>query len=88
VGIGDDFGDRVLGETDAELLEGRREIVALGRLHRERLLDRERLEEELRLRGDEGDLGEVTCEVGERQGGLHPRDSAARDDDTRFRAGI
>ena len=73
--------------STAELGERRRELVALGRLEGERLLDRERLVHELGLRSHERDRGPVAGEIGEREHCFEAGDAAAGDQDPRLGIG-
>jgi hypothetical protein len=75
--------DRPLDEACTLLGRKGLELVARGWPEIERLLDEQRLVEELRRRGDERLLDSVTREIGQGEEGLHPGHAAAGYDDAR-----
>ena len=77
---GVDAAHGVEQELSAQLLRHRFKGVLLGRPQVERLLDQQRLVEEVGIGGDEGDLGAIPGEIVEREQGLEACDAAAHDD--------
>ena len=77
---GVDAADGVEQELSAQLLGHRFKGVLLGRPLVGRLLDQQRLVEEVGIGGDEGDLSPILSEIVEREQGLETRDAAADDE--------
>ena len=72
---------RALHEARTLLLSERLELIALGGSYVERLLDEQRLVEEVRRRRDERLRHPPTGQVGEGQEGFDAGDATAGDDD-------
>ena len=73
---------RLLDEPRAELLGQRRQRVLLRRPEVERLLDQQRLVDEVGIGGDEGQLGAIAGQIVQRHQRLQPGDAAADDHDS------
>ena len=68
-------------QLNAEFAKSRGQFTTLRRLVGERLLNRQRLVEEIRLRSEHGEPSSVIGKVRERQGGLKAGDASADDQD-------
>ena len=79
--VGRDARQRAANQLDPDLGQRRRELVSFGGLMGERLLDRQRLVNEIGFGSQQSQVGQIAGEVGQGQSRFEPGDPAAGDQD-------